>query len=214
MKHYAGTACVLVLLGLVFFTATGFAQSTGGKTEIKDDYVLVHPGVKLSAEDTQTLDDVLKTYDKSLYKIEVYNQGQVASSLGSLQDMCVDRVVVAEVMMAKAQGQSERAIQLIAPSSTANSATGSPTPPKLSPVNPQTLPVNPQMSPVNPQQSNAGEMTPSATPAGSAASAQASVNPQTGVNAQTAVNPQCAPTDPKAAEFLQRVKSILEKYSR
>jgi hypothetical protein len=211
MKHRAETG-LAVCASVICMAATAMAQTGMGKVEINNDYVVVHPGTKLSTDDAQSLDDVLKTYDKSLYKIEVYNQGQTTSSLGTLRDMCVDRRAMVELAFVKTQGQSERAIQLIAPSSPqtgqtlGGSQTATPTPPRTSPVNPQMIPVNPQQSPVNPQMN---AMNDTATPSGTGAP----TSPQAAVNPTTSTQP-CGSTDPKAAEFLQRVKAILEKYSR
>ena len=222
MKNRAGLGIALIVLAsLTCFAATGFGQATPGKVEINSDNVVIHPGVKLSKPDATALDAVLAQYDKSLYKVEVYNKGKTSSTSGTLLDMCVEQRAVAELKQAKAAGQSERAIQLIAPGSAVNpnTAAGSPTPgvavnPQMAPVNPTkpsdgTMPTGPQMNtspvPMGPQ-----EPTPSGP--------QAAVNPNAGVNAQVVVNPNnretCPPIDSKSNEFLQRVKPILQKYSQ
>jgi hypothetical protein len=221
----------MLVFCLTCFAATGFAQTGGGKVEIKDDYIVVHPGANISKADTQALDAVLGKYDKSLYKIDIYKNGRTKNTLGNLRDMCIDQRAVAELMQAKAQGESNRAIQLVAPGSAVNptnSQSGSPTPGTA--VNPNqgstppgaAVPVHPnvapQMSPVNPTQNTPIPSGPQApTPTGP--QAPTPTGPQAAVNPQVAVNPTnshqpCASTDPKASEFLQRVKPILEKYSR
>jgi hypothetical protein len=233
MKNRAEIGVVLVLLAsLTCFVATGFGQSAA-KVEIKADYIVVHPGAKISTPDAKALDDVLKQYDKSLYKVDIYKSGQTTSMLGNLRDMCVDQRAVAELMQAKAQGQSDRAIQLIAPGSAVNptssirSIQGSPSPGTAvnptSGVSTQGSPVNPTMAPVNPTKplDEAGTPAPSgALPSGPQkvdssipSGPQAAVNPQVAVNPTNTTQP-CGSTDPKASEFLQRVKPILEKYSR
>jgi hypothetical protein len=85
-----------------------------------------------------------------------------------------------------------------------------PTKNELSPVNPTkidgAMPSGPQM-PTTPAPSGPQAPTPSGP--------QAAVNPtapQVSVNPTNSTN--CAPTDPKAAEFLTKVKPILQKYSR
>ena len=234
MKNRAEIGVVLVLLAsLTCFVATGFGQSAA-KVEIKDDYIVVHPGAGISKPDAKALDDVLKQYDKSLYKVDIYKNGQTTSALGNLRDMCVDQRAVAELMQAKAQGQSDRAIQLIAPGSAVNPTTsirsiqGSPSPgtavnPTSGSPTPGLAPVNPTMAPVNPTRPVDGAGTPA--PSGAMPSGPQKVDspvpsgPQAAVSPQVAVNPTahtqpCGPTDPKASEFLQRVKPILEKYSR
>ena len=177
MKNRVGTGLVLVALAsLAVLTSTGLAQ-TSGKVEIKDDYILIHPGTKLSTEDVKALNDVLKKYDKSLYKIEVYEKGKATKTVGSLSDMQIDQKTVAELADAKTKGQSERAIQLIAPSASSQGA--SPTAPPTGPV-----PSGPQV-PTGP------------VPSG----------PQTQTPAPTASPGQ-------TAEFMERLKPILQKYSK
>jgi len=228
MKNRAELGVALIVLAsLTCFAPTGFGQATPGKVEINNDNIVIHPGVNLSKPDAKQLDDVLSQYDKSLYKIEVYNKGKTSSTSGSLLDMCVDQRTIAELTQAKSQGQSERAIQLIAPGSSVNptsSTQGSPTPPATMPVNP----TNALNSPVNPTKIEGAmpsgpQMQTTPAPSGPQAPTpsgpQAAVNPTSGVNPpQVSVNPtqstNCAPTDPKAAEFLAKVKPILQKYSR
>ena len=221
MNNRAGIGAVLVAW-LTWFAATGFAQ-TGGKVEIKDDYIVVHPGANISKADAQALDAVLGRYDKSLYKIDVYKNGRTKDTLGNLRDMCIDQRAVAELMQAKAQGESNRAIQLVAPGSAVNPTTstnGSPTPGTA--VNPTTSPsgsptpgtaANPTSGSPTPPGGSVPvhpTMVPSSSPVNPT---QNTPVPQVAVN-PTATNQPCASTDPKASEFLQRVKPILEKYSR
>src|ERR1700720_4429450 len=121
MKNQAPVGVVLVILAsFTCLTATGLAaeekSGQAGKTEIKDDFIVVHPGTKLSKADAVALNDVLKHYDKSLYKIEIYKNGKVTKTMGTLNDMYIDQKTVADFNEAKKAGQSERAIQLIAPS--------------------------------------------------------------------------------------------------
>lgn len=217
MKNRAGLGITrIVLASLTCFAATGFGQATPGKVEINADNIVIHPGVKLSKPDATALNNVLQQYDKALYKIEVYNKGKTSSTSGSLLDMCVDQRTVAELKQAKEAGQSERAIQMIAPGSAVNpnsSTSGSPTP-GMAPVNPTkpsdgALPMGPQMPP-SPVPMGPQEPTPSGP--------QAAVNPNAGVTPQVVVNPNnretCPPIDPKSNEFLAKVKPILQKYSR
>jgi hypothetical protein len=225
MKNRAGTGVVLVVLAsFTCLTATGLAaeekSGQAGKTEIKDDFIVVHPGTKLSKADAQALNGVLKQYDKSLYKIKIYKNGKVTKTMGTLNDMYLDQKTVADFNEAKKAGQSERAIQLIAPSAgpqkgaavnpiqgspspgvAVNPHQGSPTPGVA--VNPQTntpMPRPPKTSgpmPSGPQQPT------SPVPSGPQQSSPSPVNPQ-----------RSAATNKQAAEFMQRLKPILEKYSQ
>jgi hypothetical protein len=244
MKNRAGTDVVLIVLaGLVAFAATGLAQGKPSKVEIKNDFIVVHPGTKLSRADAQALNDVLKKYDKALYKIQIYKNGKVTKTLGTLNDMYIDQKAVADLAQAKTSGQSERAIQLIAPpgkmapvnpqtGSAVNPQTGSPTPGVA--VNPQTgsptpgVAVNPQTGSatpglaVNPQ---TGSLTPgvAVNPQTGSPTPGVAVNPQTGSpapvgtqkSASSPVNPQTSSTtNTDQTEFLKRLKPILEKYSQ
>src|SRR6266568_5450895 len=197
MKNRVGTGIVLVVFAsLMAFTATGLAQGTSGKVEIKSDFILVHPGTKLSKPDSQALDDVLKQYDKSLYKVETYKNGRVTNSLGTLKDMCIDQTAVAELAQAKMSGQSERAVQMIAPSTGAQEGTA---------VNPVLggQAVNPVSGgqAVNPQ---TGSPTPG-TAVNPVTGSPSPVNPQTSGSAS---NPQCATPSTQTTEFLQRLRPI------
>jgi hypothetical protein len=117
MKNRLGTRLLVILTSLttIIFAAAGFAEEKAGKVEIKDKFILVHPGTKLSKADAKALNDVLKKYNKSLSKIETYKDGKVTRTQGTLSDMYLDQTTVAELAQAKSSGQSERAIQLIAP---------------------------------------------------------------------------------------------------
>ena len=180
-----------------------FAQEKGGKVTIEENAIILHPGTQLSKTDAQALNEALKKYDKSLYKIDIYKNGQKKKSLGQLSDVCLDRTVVAEV--AQTTGSSNRTLQVIA-ATNPQRAPGSPTNPQQTPgstVNPIQTPgstVNPVQTPssVNPVR------VPSST-----------VNPVRSPGSPT--NPQqspCAPDEKAAKELMERLKPILEKYSK
>jgi hypothetical protein len=218
MRNQAATG-VVVLAGLTVMTAMGVEPGAASKVEMKEDYIVVHPGTKLSKPDAQALNDVLKKYDKSLYKIEIYKNGKVTKTLGKLNDMYIDQKAVADLTEAKSKGQSERAIQLIAPSAgpqkggAVNPQTGSPGPMPSGPQQPTSpAPSGPQMptspAPSGPQMPTSpvpsGPQAPtSPVPSGPQKSSPAPVNPQRG-----------EATNKQAAEFMERLKPILEKYSR
>jgi hypothetical protein len=223
MKNRAGRGVVLVVLALTCLTARGWAEEKSGKVEIKDDFIVVHPGTKLSRADTKALNDVLKQYDKSLYKIKIYKNGKVTKTLGTLNDMYLDQKTVADFNEAKKAGQSERAIQLIAPSAgpqkgvAVNPHQGSPTPGVA--VNPHQGSPTPGVA-VNPHQ---GSPTPgvAVNPHQGGPTPGVAVNPQTGSpspgppqTSASATNPQRSATDKQTAEFMARLKPILEKYSK
>lgn len=247
---------LVVVLALTGLTASALAEEKSGKVEIKNDFIVVHPGTKLSKADVQALNKVLKQYDKSLYKIKIYKNGKVTRTVGTLNDMYIDQRAVADLAQATTSGQSERAIQVIAP------------PAKMAPVNPQTaspspagpqapsspMPAGPQApsspAPAGPQMPSspapAGPQAPSSPvpsgpqmptspapsgphmpgspapsgpqrpsspkPAGPHIPPGSPVNPQT---SGSATNPQkSTTTNQQQAEFLEKLKPILEKYSK
>jgi hypothetical protein len=106
---------LLTVVTTIMFAAAGFAEEKAGKVEIKDKVIVVHPGAKLSKADAKALNEVLKAYNKSFYKIETYKDGKVTKTQGTLNNMYLDQTTVADLSHAKSSGQSERAIQLVAP---------------------------------------------------------------------------------------------------
>jgi len=199
----------VVLASLSALTATEPPKEKSGKVEIKDDFIVVHPGTKLSKADAKALNGVLNKYDKSLYKVEVYKDGKVTRTLGTMSDMQIDQKTVADLAQAKSSGQSERAIQLIAPAAgpqkgvTANpqrAAMGQPMP--TGPQQPPSpMPTGPQQPP-SPMPTGPQQPT-SPTPTGPQRSPSSPVNPQ-----------RSSTQSQQANEFMQRLKPILEKYSQ
>jgi hypothetical protein len=243
MKNRAGTGVVLIVLAsLTALTAIGFAQGKSGKVEIKDDFIVVHPGTKLSKADAKALNDVLRKYDKSLYKIEVYKDGKVTRTLGTMSDMQIDQKTVADLAQAKSSGQSERAIQLIAPAAgpqkgvTANPQrnamgqpmpTGPQQPTSPMPTGPQQptspMPTGPQQPtspmPTGPQQPTSPMPTGPQQPTSPMPTGPQQPTSPTPTGPQRSpsspVNPQRSSTQSQQAnEFMQRLKPILEKYSQ
>ena len=56
----------------------------GGVTITKDLFI-IHPGTKLRETDEQAIYDVLKKYDKKLYRIEKREHGRVTKSIGEFR---------------------------------------------------------------------------------------------------------------------------------
>jgi hypothetical protein len=217
-----GRLVLLTIVTTIMFAAAGFAEENAGKVEVKDEFILIHPGTKLSKADAKALNDVLKTHNKSLYKIETYKDGKVTKTQGALNDMYLDQTTVADLTQAKSGGQSERAIQLVAPAGPQMRSSPMPAGPQRPsspmPAGPQQpsspMPAGPQQPsspmPAGPQQPSspmpAGPQQPrSSMPAGPQ-------KPPAGPQRQT--GPPISPADQKAAdEFMKRLKPILEKYT-
>jgi hypothetical protein len=207
MRSPSGTVRFFVLAGstALALAVPAFAEEKAAKVTIEESGIILHPGTKLSRDDQQELNEVLKKYDKSLYKIDIYKNGEKKKSLGQLSDVCLDRAVVAEV--AQTTGNSNRTLQII----TATNPQRTPD----STVNPVQTPgstVNPVRSPsstVNPVRTPSSTVNPVRTPS-------ATTNPQHSPSATT--NPQqqtpCVPDEKAAKELIERLKPILEKYSK
>jgi hypothetical protein len=208
------------------------AESATQAITIKDDVILLHPGTTLSKPDRKKLNEILSKFDKSLYKIEHYKDGKVTRTLGQLSDALIDKTIAAEATEAKARGNSHATLQIIAAAtseqiyaSTAQEAPGanpsaSTNPQRIQTPTPTATPP-PNASPgasTNPQRIQTP--TPTATPPPNAIPS-GSTNPQT---ARTPIpgastNPQHQAGAPAAGEkasreLIERLKPILEKYSK
>jgi len=85
-----------VVVGSVLVIAN-CAQGQRGTVTIKKTGIILHPGTQISQADAKALNEVLKKYDKSLYRIDIYSKGEKKKSLGQLNDVYLDRTVVSEV---------------------------------------------------------------------------------------------------------------------
>jgi hypothetical protein len=212
---------LFTIVPTIIFAAAGFAEEKAGKVEIKDEFILVHPGTKLSKADAKALNNVLKTHNKSLYKIETYKDGKVTRTQGTLSDMYLDQTTVAELAQAKSSGQSERAIQLGAPAGPQKPSSPMPTGPQM-PSSP--MPTGPQMPsspmPTGPQMPSSPmptgpQMPSSPMPTGpQKPSSPMPTGPQK-PSSPMPTGPQRTAADRKAAdELIKRLKPILEKYTQ
>jgi len=97
-----GIMCVLAIPTL--------AQEKGGKVTFEKNGIIIHPGTKLSKEDETALNDVLKKYDKRLYRVETYKDGKLTKTEGKLKDLFIDKATASEVAKARAAGVSDSTI--------------------------------------------------------------------------------------------------------
>jgi hypothetical protein len=99
-----GVPLVIAMVFVVMFTAS--AEDKVGKVTIEKDRILMR-GVKISQDDQKALNDILKRYDKSLYKIEVYTGGTVKKTIGNLNEVGVSKFTESEKANWKASGFSD-----------------------------------------------------------------------------------------------------------
>lgn len=181
--------CV-ALLGVAQFAALTCAAAPSGTVTIKDDVILIHPGTKLTQEDREQLNQVLSSYDKSLYKVQTYKSGKLTRTMGELSDVVVDQALASEVATSVAKGNSSRTLQVIA--ATMSQRLGSTTYPQPTPG-----------STNNPTQGS-----PSGTTNPTHGSPSGTTNP-------TQHQQGAHPGGEKAAkELIERLKPILEKYRK
>jgi hypothetical protein len=105
--------CVLLLgVGTALILAIpAFAQQKAGQVTITDTRIEIPPGTKISDSDQKALNEVLRKYDNSLYKVETLKEGKVAVQ-GRLEDPRIDATLAAEVKKAQAAGASVQAVQV------------------------------------------------------------------------------------------------------
>ena len=114
MKHlYTAAKFLVFAVCSIFVTAIPVSgQEQSGKVKITETRIEIHPGAKISESDQKALDDVLKNYDKSLYKIETYTDGKLVKVKGKLSDLLIDKALASEVASAKAHGMTSSTAQL------------------------------------------------------------------------------------------------------
>jgi hypothetical protein len=201
-----------MLAGGIALVLTGpaFAQEKGGKVTIEENGIILHPGTQLSKTDAQAFNEVLKKYDKSLYKIDVYKNGQKKKSLGQLSDVCLDQAVVAEA--AAATGNANRTLQVIA-ATNPQRATGASTNPQRAPSSP-TNPLQTPSSPTHPVSTPSSPTNPLSTPSSPGSPTNPQQTPSATTHPQTSTQNPCVTDEKAAKELIDRLKPILEKYSK
>lgn len=167
---------VVTISSALILALPALGQEKTGKVTIGEDHIVVHPFTKISGGDMKAINDVLKKYDKSFYKLDTYQNGKLQKTVGQLSDIYIDQAIKSELANAQANGESNKTMQFTNPQQHPPGAI----------TNPQK---SPSVSPTNPQQIPG-----------------APTNPQKGSSAGG---------DAKAArELVERLKPILEKYSK
>jgi len=161
-----------------------FAQEKRGGVTIDENHIVVHPMTKISKEDAKAINDILTKYDKSLYKLDTYKDGKLKRTQGALSDVNLDQAIASELTAAQGKGESIKTMQLTNPQHQPRTITTTEPVPGAS---------------TNPQKAPGTTISTQPVPG-------ASTHPQ---QAGETVNPQHA-----AKELIERLKPILEKYSR
>jgi hypothetical protein len=182
---------ILKYVGLIIgvssiFTALAFATRKSAKITFEDDTgITIHPFTQISERDEKAMNDVLKKYDKSLYKIQTYKEGKLQKTKGRLEDVYIARATIAELTEQKGTGGSARVLQVA-------NISGPSRPPQVGP----TRPSKPAPTPTSPSKGSTSPTNPTRP-------------------APTPTNPSGPPKDVSdVKELVRRLRPILEKYSK
>jgi hypothetical protein len=199
---------------------------------ISKDRIII-PGTEMSKADGQAMNKILKQFDKSLYKIETYENGELKKTRGELTDVVTDKELASQIAAnVKKKGFTQYAVQV------AGQVEGGPSPsPGGGGVNPAVA--NPPPAPPPPKAWQEGGPSPS--PGGGSGANPAVANPPPappppkawqeggpspspgGGSGANPAHPNPPPPPPslrgargqkESEELIQRLKPILEKYSK
>lgn len=184
---------VVILSGAFWFSACVSdadkkMPGAGSNVVITQDRIIM-PGTSMTKADGAAMNKILNQYDKTLYRVDTYENGKRTKTQGKLTDVVTDGRLASELAAnLKKEGFSQYAVQIRAsggtnPASTANSPVPGPS------TNPTST------SPVP---------GPSTNPA-------STYGPVPGAS----TNPTSASTSrPKTNDSFERLKAILSKYQR
>src|SRR5205809_215332 len=100
-----GNTILLITAALLMQVPFGLAQDKAtGRVTITKDTFIIHPGTKLSKTDERALNDVLKKYDKKLYRIERIEHGKLTKSIGEFK---IDGQLQSELARARAMDSTD-----------------------------------------------------------------------------------------------------------
>lgn len=106
---------IALVAGIIVFSCADNIHSTGARSKvtIQESGILIRPGTQLSEGDQKAMNDILKNYDKSLYKIQTYENGQLKRTQGKLSNMYIDKATASEAAKAMTEkGSSQYVIQI------------------------------------------------------------------------------------------------------
>jgi hypothetical protein len=182
--------------GIVVFSCADKIHSTGAasKVTIQQSGILIRPGTQLSEGDQTAMNEILKSYDKSLYKIQTYENGQLKKTQGKLSNMYIDKATASEAAKAMTEkGSSQYVIQI----GFIDKTHQSPTPPTTYALTDKT-----HQSPTPPQMNALTDKT-----------HQSPTPPAPSPSDKTHQMQQPTGASKEAEDLVKRLTPILEKYS-
>lgn len=111
---------IVAMLGIVgcvvILSCAQHQQGSGsaGKVVITKTGIIIHPTIKLSAMDEQAMNNVLKKYKKSLYRIETLNKGKMVRTEGKAN---IVAALKPEIARAQSQGADDETGNSVCPAS-------------------------------------------------------------------------------------------------
>ncbi len=88
-------------------------RSSQGGVQIKEDSILIPP-TAISKADQEALNNIFRQYDRSLYRIAVYENGKLTKQLGTMPEMQLADVTKDYARSATATGLTSWTFQFIA----------------------------------------------------------------------------------------------------
>ncbi len=184
---------IALVAGIIVFSCADNIHSTGAKSKvtIQQNGILIRPGTQLSEDDQKAMNEILKSYDKSLYKLQTYENGQLKKTQGKLSDIYIDKATASQAAKAMTEkGSTQYVIQIGFLNKT---HVPSPTPPPMNALTDKThqSPTPPQMYALT-DKTRQSPTPPAPTPSDKTHQAGASK---------------------EAEDLIKRLTPILEKYS-
>jgi hypothetical protein len=113
IKYVALTTVLVASIIILSCVGQKTQSSSRSKVTIQENGILIRPGTKLSESDDKAMNDILKNYDKSLYKIQTYEKGQLKRTQGSLRNVFIDKATASAAAKAMAEtGSTQYVIQI------------------------------------------------------------------------------------------------------
>lgn len=99
MKSLPGTVkCLIVVLALFASAACATLLKHHGGIYFGEHYVEIYPSADLSSADCNALNEIVGKYDKRIYKIQSFKDGEPGKANGRLCEDCMREGLVADVM--------------------------------------------------------------------------------------------------------------------
>src|SRR5436190_1342837 len=100
-KHVVLVVGVILGMGVVAYAQQQNKAKNIRKVEIKDKSIVIHPSIKLSADDAKKMDVILAKHSKNLYRIDTVKNGKLIKRQGEISDARTGPTLTAEVNTAE-----------------------------------------------------------------------------------------------------------------